>query len=173
MGLYHDGTATVGYYSGQGDWAPIMGACRRCAPGSAGCCSAAFPGAAAHSGLRSVYADAACIDLCTLPAGIGYYKPITQFSKVGSGYRGRCQLPPVRLPPPCAWQHHGLHLALTRRLPLLQGEYTGASQLQDDYAVMSGHMPYAADDHGSTIAAATALASGERRGCQHQALLRL
>lgn len=25
LGLYHDGTASVGYYTGHGDWAPIMG----------------------------------------------------------------------------------------------------------------------------------------------------
>ncbi len=41
VGLSHDGTATTGYYSGHGDWAPIM--------------------------------------------GVGYYEPITQFSKVGGG----------------------------------------------------------------------------------------
>ena len=37
LGLSHDGTASTGYYSGQGAWAPIM--------------------------------------------GVGYYKPITQWSK--------------------------------------------------------------------------------------------
>ena len=50
-------------------------------------------------------------------------------------------------------------------LHFLQGEYSGASELQDDYIDMAAHMPYVADDHGNTIAAATALASGERRRC--------
>jgi serralysin len=39
LGLNHDGSTTVGYYEGHGDWAPIM--------------------------------------------GVGYYRPISQWSKVG------------------------------------------------------------------------------------------
>ena len=56
LGLSHDGTATSGYYSGHGSWAPIM--------------------------------------------GVGYYKAITQWSK---------------------------------------GEYAGANQTQDDFAVMQSN----------------------------------
>lgn len=56
LGLKHDGTATVGYYEGQGSWAPIM--------------------------------------------GVGYYRPITQWSR---------------------------------------GEYTGANNVEDDFAVMQSH----------------------------------
>ncbi len=32
FGLHHDGTSTSGYYSGQGIWAPIMGAGERKIP---------------------------------------------------------------------------------------------------------------------------------------------
>ncbi len=73
LGLSHDGTQTTGYYSGQGDWAPIM--------------------------------------------GVGYYKAITQWSR---------------------------------------GEYAGADNTEDDFAVMRGHgAPLMTDDHGNTAASAT------------------
>ncbi len=73
LGLSHDGTATTGYYTGHGDWAPIM--------------------------------------------GVGYYRPITQWSR---------------------------------------GEYAGASQSEDDFAVMAANgAPEVADDHGDTRATAT------------------
>ena len=76
LGLNHDGTGTTGYYTGHGDWAPIM--------------------------------------------GVGYSKPITQWSK---------------------------------------GEYSGANNTQDDFAVaVSNGAPLRADDHGNTAATATALA---------------
>jgi PKD repeat protein len=75
VGLYHDGASGTEYYTGDGNWAPIMGA--------------------------------------------GYYKPLTQFSK---------------------------------------GEYSGASNLQDDFAVIVAHAPLASDDHGNSSAAATTLA---------------
>ncbi len=79
MGLGHDGTATAGYYQGQGSgatgWAPIM--------------------------------------------GIGYYQPVVQWSR---------------------------------------GEYTGANNVQDDYAVMqSNGLPLRNDDHGNTLASASVL----------------
>lgn len=77
VGLSHDGTATTGYYSGQGSWAPIM--------------------------------------------GVGYYKSITQWSA---------------------------------------GEYSGANNLENDLAVMSGYMPYRADDHGDSAGTTTALTPG-------------
>ncbi|WP_421694069.1 PKD domain-containing protein [Aestuariivirga sp.] len=82
MGLSHDGTASVSYYTGQGNdaatgWAPIM--------------------------------------------GVGYYKPLVQFSK---------------------------------------GEYAGANNKQDDFAVaQSFGLPLRSDDYGSTTAAATAFAA--------------
>ncbi len=75
LGLSHDGTATTGYYSGQGSWAPIM--------------------------------------------GVGYNLPITQFSK---------------------------------------GEYNGANNLEDDFAVVQTNGGVLTiDDHGNTPANATAL----------------
>lgn len=75
LGLSHDGTATVGYYTGHGEWAPIM--------------------------------------------GVGYYEPLTQWSR---------------------------------------GEYTGANNTEDDFAVMQANgAPLRADDHGSSSATATAL----------------
>ena len=86
MGLSHDGTATVGYYQGQGSgvtgWAPIM--------------------------------------------GVGYYQALTQWSK---------------------------------------GEYAGANNLQDDYAVMqSNGLPLRTDDHGNTAATATVLTGSSSGG---------
>ncbi|GCL64054.1 PKD domain-containing protein [Pseudaquabacterium pictum] len=85
MGLGHDGTATVGYYTGHGSgatgWAPIM--------------------------------------------GVGYYQALVQWSK---------------------------------------GEYGGANNTQDDFAVMqSNGLPLRADDHGNTAATATVL-SGTSAG---------
>ncbi len=77
FGLGHDGTSGTsgtGYYSGHGDWAPIM--------------------------------------------GVGYYKTITQWSK---------------------------------------GEYTNASNTQDDLAAIQQHAPVAPDDHGNTTGSATTL----------------
>lgn len=77
LGLHHDGTSTIGYYSGQGAWAPIM--------------------------------------------GVGYSKPITQWSR---------------------------------------GEYTGANNKEDDFAIMIANgAPLRADDNGDTLATATALPS--------------
>ncbi|MBM3826480.1 MAG: PKD domain-containing protein [Verrucomicrobia bacterium] len=38
-----------------------------------------------------------------------------------------------------------------------KGEYANASQTQDDYAVISGFIPFATDDHGNTLAAASVL----------------
>lgn len=86
MGLSHDGTATVGYYQGQGSgatgWAPIM--------------------------------------------GVGYYQSLVQWSK---------------------------------------GEYSGANNTQDDYAVMqSNGLPLRADDHGGTAGTATALTATSSGG---------
>lgn len=79
IGLSHDGTSTVGYYTGHGSgatgWAPIM--------------------------------------------GVGYYQPLVQWSK---------------------------------------GEYTGANNLEDDFAVAQANgLPLRADDHGDTLATATLL----------------
>lgn len=75
LGLSHDGTATTGYYSGQGSWAPIM--------------------------------------------GVGYNRPITQFSK---------------------------------------GEYNGANNLEDDFAVaQTNGGALTIDDHGNAPATATPL----------------
>ena len=75
LGLSHDGTRRTGYYTGHGDWAPIM--------------------------------------------GVGYYEPITQWSK---------------------------------------GEYSGASNKEDDFVVAQANgAPLAADDHTS----ATGLTIGE------------
>lgn len=78
LGLSHDGTSTVGYYTGHGSgvvsWAPIM--------------------------------------------GVGYYENVTQWSK---------------------------------------GEYADANQQQDDLAIIDGKLGYDSDDHGDTIAAASAL----------------
>ena len=79
LGLSHDGTATLGYYTGHGtgnvSWAPIM--------------------------------------------GVGYYSNVTQWSK---------------------------------------GEYSGASQNQDDISIIVDKLTYANDDHENTnYAAATAL----------------
>lgn len=51
--------------------------------------------------------------------GVGYYKPVTQFSR---------------------------------------GEYANANNTQDDFAVISGHAPFATDDHGNTLTTASALA---------------
>jgi PKD domain/Metallo-peptidase family M12 len=86
MGLAHDGTATTGYYQGQGSgatgWAPIM--------------------------------------------GVGYYQALVQWSK---------------------------------------GEYSGANNTQDDYAVMqSNGLPLRADDHGDTPATATVLGGAASGG---------
>jgi hypothetical protein len=78
VGLSHDGTASVGYYSGHGAWAPIM--------------------------------------------GVGYSKAISQWSK---------------------------------------GEYTGANNKEDDFAVMGQNgLALRADDHGDGTANATALTLG-------------
>jgi hypothetical protein len=72
-GLSHDGTATAGYYTGHGSWAPIM--------------------------------------------GVGYSKAITQWSK---------------------------------------GEYSGASQFQDDFVMAASNgLALRADDHGNSAATAT------------------
>lgn len=38
-----------------------------------------------------------------------------------------------------------------------KGEYANASQTQDDYAVISSFIPFVADDHGNTLAAASVL----------------
>ncbi len=82
LGLYHDGTSSAGYYSGQGSgvdgWAPIM--------------------------------------------GVGYYQNTVQFSR---------------------------------------GEYTGANNTQDDFAVMNGFLGFIPDDHGDTFATATDVPEGE------------
>jgi PKD repeat protein len=76
LGLSHDGTASLGYYTGHGEWAPIM--------------------------------------------GVGYYEPLTQWSR---------------------------------------GEYSGANNTEDDFAVMQANgAPLRPDDHGDSAAAATALA---------------
>ena len=78
LGLSHDGTATVGYYSGHGAWAPIM--------------------------------------------GVGYSKAITQWSK---------------------------------------GEYSGANNLQDDFAVMGTNgAAIRAADSGTSMGTATAITTG-------------
>jgi len=79
LGLSHDGvTGGAGYYSGHGDWAPIM--------------------------------------------GVGYYEPVSQWSR---------------------------------------GEYAGASNTEDDLAVVVGNGgPLAADDHGGPPATATPVAAG-------------
>ena len=78
LGLSHDGTSSVGYYSGHGAWAPIM--------------------------------------------GVGYSKAISQWSK---------------------------------------GEYTGANNKEDDYAVIGQHgLALRADDHGNGTSDATAIALG-------------
>ena len=75
LGLSHDGTRSVGYYAGHGEWAPIM--------------------------------------------GVGYYEPLTQWSR---------------------------------------GEYSGANNTEDDFAVMQANgAPLRADDHGDTPDAATAV----------------
>jgi len=75
IGLSHDGTSTLGYYSGHGSWAPIM--------------------------------------------GVGYYEAIAQWSK---------------------------------------GEYAGANNTQDDFAVAGNNgLPLRADDHGNNAAGATAV----------------
>ena len=82
LGLSHDGTRSTGYYTGHGNWAPIM--------------------------------------------GVGYHEPITQWSR---------------------------------------GEYSGANNKEDDFAVISAHgAPAAADDFGSTISASTAALSGTIAG---------
>lgn len=39
-----------------------------------------------------------------------------------------------------------------------RGEYANANNTQDDFAIMSGHAPFASDDHGNTTGAATTLA---------------
>ena len=41
-----------------------------------------------------------------------------------------------------------------------KGEYTNASNTQDDLSVISGKIPYIADDHGNTVATATQLSVG-------------
>ena len=74
LGLYHDGASGTEYYSGQGNWAPVM--------------------------------------------GVGYYKVLTQFSK---------------------------------------GEYAGASQTEDDLAIIATYAPIAGDDHGDSTSNATLL----------------
>lgn len=52
--------------------------------------------------------------------------------------------------------------------PLVQwskGEYSGANNVQDDYAVMAGNgLPLRADDHGDTIGSASALDTGSSGG---------
>ncbi len=81
VSLYHDGTSTLGYYTGHGSgidgWAPIM--------------------------------------------GVGYYQNTVQFSK---------------------------------------GEYTGANNTENDFALITSHIAYIPDDHGNTFAAATQLPEG-------------
>lgn len=75
LGLGHDGTASTGYYRGQGAWAPIM--------------------------------------------GVGYDRPVSQWSR---------------------------------------GEYSGANNTEDDFAVMATNgAAVRADDHGGTTATATVL----------------
>ena len=75
LGLFHDGTSTVGYYTGHHNWAPIM--------------------------------------------GVGYNEPLVQWSS---------------------------------------GEYADANNAQDDIAVMQSHgLPLRTDDHGSSVATATAM----------------
>lgn len=82
LGLSHDGTSSVSYYTGQANWAPIM--------------------------------------------GVGYYKPLSQWSR---------------------------------------GEYADANNLQDDVTVIqSNGLSLAADDFGSSLATATALASEATSG---------
>jgi PKD repeat protein len=92
MGLSHDGTASTGYYAGQGSgatgWAPIM--------------------------------------------GVGYYQALVQWSK---------------------------------------GEYSGANNVEDDYAVMQTNgLPLRADDHGNTAATATALIATSSGGVSSAAV---
>jgi hypothetical protein len=80
VGLFHDGTSTVGYYAGHHNWAPVM--------------------------------------------GVGYYEPVVQWSS---------------------------------------GEYPGANNAQDDFAVMQGlGLPVRLDDHGSTFATATKMGTARR-----------
>ena len=80
LGLSHDGTKSVGYYTGHGEWAPIM--------------------------------------------GVGYYEPLTQWSR---------------------------------------GEYSGANNTEDDFAVMQANgAPQRPDDHGDAAAATPVAGSAFR-----------
>lgn len=131
VGLYHDGqkdpaTGTVynGYYTGK--LPTIAGNV------SAACCrsnaalGAPLP-ASAQAADQSLYPTAVPGHGDYAPImGVGYYKPITQFSK---------------------------------------GEYVNASESQDDYAVMLGHMPYVPDDYGNSTATAATLQSGKLQPC--------
>ncbi len=49
--------------------------------------------------------------------------------------------------------------------PNLQGEYSGANELQDDVAIIGNLFNFATDDHGNTAASATVLASGAAHMC--------
>ncbi len=94
MGLFHDGTwdgtNSVTYYAGQGDWAPIMGwwdgwlgllrACglQHCAlPGP--CDFAYAPAAQSHAARQPAIAQSCAPFACACP-GASYYKSVTQWS---------------------------------------------------------------------------------------------
>ncbi len=125
MGLSHDGTSTVGYYEGHGDWAPIMGECGAWLLMLCACdlqATSAARGLLASLAVSPLHEEHGCsltqtlfmrddmhfatkLSVCYIPAeaarrspptraltthcapaGVGYSKPITQFSKVGRLY---------------------------------------------------------------------------------------
>jgi hypothetical protein len=96
VGLWHDGLSDgTGYYSGSQDWAPIMvGAgsllCARPCLSIPGCSRRCLA-----EGSRCTAALCSCLpfepaavtdeDALTAAQGVGYYRPITTWSKVGRG----------------------------------------------------------------------------------------
>ena len=105
-------------------------------------------------------------DTSCLPLPAGYYKEIVQVRAhliaVGLQDSGssssRAWLGAVLAWCPSIAHAHGCIPRL--RLQFSKGEYPGANMFQDDLAVISTHIPRIADDHGNSIAAATAIPAG-------------
>ena len=139
-GLYHDGTSSLGYYEGHGTgptgWAPIM--------------------------------------------GVGYYKQLVQVRSImpyhscHSQHRCRCTRPTpprnhlklLRSSSPMSTRHvpQVSSQSTSCCLPRVQwsrGEYAGANNKEDDFAVMNSNgLRLRTDDFGNTSATASALTGG-------------
>lgn len=52
----------------------------------------------------------------------------------------------------------------------LQGEYTGATNTEDDLAIINRYLPYVTDDYSNTAGTATTITSGKPARCRLQHL---